>query len=91
MFDILSFLMVIVSLLIASFALRLMHLSKLTEFQNIWKPLFLIPFFMTGIVLLEVFEITVLRLRSLMFLLSLIAVLISLNRFYYESQDLEKC
>lgn len=91
MFDMLSVFMVIVSLLIASIALRLMRLSKLNEFQNIWKPLFLIPFFMTGIVFLEVFEVTVLRLRSLMFLLSLIAILISLNRFYDKSQDLEKC
>jgi peptidoglycan/LPS O-acetylase OafA/YrhL len=91
MFDILSVFMIIISLLIASIALRLTHLSKLNEFQNIWKPLFLIPFFMTGIVFLEVFEVTVLRLRSLMFLLSLIVVLISLNRFYYKSQDLESC
>lgn len=91
MFDMLSVLMVIVSLLIALFALRLMRLSKLIEFQNIWKPLFFIPLFMTGIVFLETFEVNILRLRSSMFLLSLIAVLISLDRFYNTSQKSKRC
>ena len=88
MFDILSVFMVIVSLLIALFALKLAHVSKGRTFQNVWKPLFLIPFFMTGIVFFETFEVTILRLRSLMFLLSLIAVLVSLHRFYNISQEL---
>lgn len=91
MFDALSVLMIVVSLLIASFALKLAHMSKDRTYQNVWKPLFLIPFFMTGIVFFETFEVTILRIRSLMFLSSLIAVLISLHRFYNISQELKRC
>ncbi|WP_455277648.1 hypothetical protein [[Eubacterium] cellulosolvens] len=89
MFDFLSILMVIVSLLISSFALRLMKLSESSEFQSIWRPLFLIPIFMTGIIFLEVCEVAVLRLRSLLFLSSLIVVLVSINRFYSISKEIE--
>jgi hypothetical protein len=86
MYDILNFLMVIISLLIAFFSLRLIYIFKGGVFERPWKPLFLIPFFMTGVVILETFEINILRLRSLMFLLSLISVLISLHQFYIALQ-----
>ncbi len=81
MIDALSVLMVIVGILVAYFSIKLMRLFKGGDLERSWKPMILIPFFMAGVILLEVFDVQILRLRALMFLLVLITVLASLYQF----------
>jgi hypothetical protein len=82
MIDLLGLVTIVASVLMAYYSIRLTRLFRVKGLEDCWKPMILVPFFMAGVVLLEVFQVQVLRARALMFLLALITILVSLHRFY---------
>jgi len=88
MISIESILMVIVSIIIALLAFKLVRFSRGGRFEKCWKPLYLIPFFMLGIVICEILEVEVIRVRAFFALMALIVMALSIYWYYKVWRDL---